>query len=226
MGLAVVALSFGVAAAPVQAHHVGTYTARDNEISQNFKQLKFALQARKLDVALRLYEEGAIRRETRARTARWPAGLETVTREAVRAGDVPRAEAALALVFATLARDLAVEAGVKVAARLTPPEARIATANRFLEAIWRYWSLIDFAVSQRDAKAAVALRLAFDDAESVTRGASASAPVAVNPCVGPKPPAASRQPADPARLSAPFARIAETLSGVVQTLATVTRRDL
>ena len=190
-------------AAPMRAaaHHVGTYTVRDNEISQNFKQIKFALQARKLDVATKLYDEGAVRREMKAQAARLPAGLEARTQAALRAGDVPRAEAGLAALFAALARDLAVEADRKVVDTAGTAETRIAAANRFLEAIWRYWNLIDFVASQRDPKAAVAIRLAFDEAETFTRGK------------------------DAARLRAPLARITQTLDGVVQTLETVTRRD-
>jgi len=197
------ALAPVMAAAPVRtaAHHVGTYTVRDNAVSQNFKQIKFALQARKLDVAAKLYDDGAVRREMTAQAARLPAGLEARTQAALRAGDVPRAEAGLAAFFAALARDLAVEADRTVTDTATAADVRMATANRFLEAIWRYWNLIDFVASQRDPKAAVAIRLAFDEAESLTRGR------------------------DAARLRGPLARITETLDGVVRTLETVTRRD-
>lgn len=229
MAMATLALALTATVVPARAHHVGAYTVRDNEVSQNFKQIKFALQARKLDVAARLYDDGAVRREMTARAAQLPAGLEAATRTALRAGDVPRAEAGLAALFAALARDLAVEANRRVTDEAMTPEARLAAATRFLEAIWRYWNLIDFVASQRDPKAAVAIRLAYDEAESLTRsGASerpASSPVAANPCAGPRPKTPPRPAADPARLRAPFGRIAETLDSVVQTLETVTRRN-
>ena len=221
--LAVAAVVVALTTSPALAHHVGTYTARDNEISQNFKQMKFALQARKFDVALRLYEDGAVRREMQALGGRLPAGLDASARAALRAGDAPRAEAALAVVFAALVRDLAGEARTKVMDAGAPADARRVTAARFLEAIWRYWSLIDFVVSQRDPKAAVAVRLAFDEAETLARGTSA--PVAANPCAGPRPPAPRSPAADPGALAAPLARMTETLTGVVQTLALATRRD-
>jgi hypothetical protein len=182
----------------VSAHHVGSYSARDNEISQNFKQLKFAIQARKFDVALRLFDDGAVRREMRKPDVRLPAGLETRTREALRAGDAPRAEAGLAAVFAALARDLAVEAEAKVADANATRDARVAAGTRFLEAIWRYWNLIDFVVSERDPKAALVVRLAFDDARPVS---------------------------DPAKLVLPLERIAQALTGAVETLAVATRRN-
>ncbi len=68
------ALLVALAAGPAAAHHVGAYVPRDNEVSANFKQIKFAIQARKLDVALRLFESGALRAEMRAQAARLPAG--------------------------------------------------------------------------------------------------------------------------------------------------------
>ena len=45
-------------AGPACAHHVGTYVPRDNDVSANFKQLKFSLQARKFEVAGHLFETG------------------------------------------------------------------------------------------------------------------------------------------------------------------------
>ncbi len=195
----IVALALCATVAPAAAHHVGLYSARDNEISQNFKQLKFAIQARKFDVALRLFDDGAVRREMRKPGAHLPAGVESRTREALRTGDAPRAEAGLAAVFAALARDLAVEAEARVTDGTTPADARAAAGTRFLEAIWRYWNLIDFVVSQRDPKAAVAIRLAFDDAEGFKT--------------------------NPVRLAAPLERLGQALTGVVQTLAVATRRD-
>lgn len=212
-----------LAPAGTAAHHVGTYTARDNEVSANFKQLKFSIQAKKFGVALRLFEEGALRKEIRARAARLPAGLEAATRAALRAADAPATEVALAVFFAALARDLAAEAEAKVADASAPADARIAAGARFLEAIWRYWSLVDFVVSERDAKSAVAMRLAFDEAETYAR--SPAAPTPMNPGSGPRPAAGRAAPPDPARLRAPLQRIVQTLSHVVDTLSTSTRRD-
>ncbi len=49
-GLAAALLALG--AGPATGHHVGVYVPRDNEVSANFKQLKFAIQAGKFDKAL------------------------------------------------------------------------------------------------------------------------------------------------------------------------------
>ena len=183
-------------ARPVRGHHVGAYVPRDNEVSANFKQLKFSLQARKFEVATRLFETGALRRELRARAARLPAGLETRIREALRAGDVRVAETGLMVFFAALIRELALDADRMLAEAREPAGARVSSANKFLEAIWRYYNLVDFAVSERNPKAATGIRLAFDDAEG----------------------AAKATPPAPERVREPLQRIARVL-GELMTLA-------
>jgi hypothetical protein len=222
----IVALLVGVVTAlllrpaPAAAHHVGTYVARDNEISANFKQLKFAIQARKFDVAGRLFEAGALRTELRARAAGLPAGLETTIRDGLRAQDAARAERGLMIFFVALARDLATDADRQLA-RPGAREARVAAGQKFLEAVWRYYSLVDFAVSQHDPRAAVAMRLAFDDAEGYAR-APATPAVSGNPGATGGPPAA---PADPERLRGALQRIARILTGVIEASSTPRRES-
>jgi hypothetical protein len=199
LALVVAGLALAVAA-PARAHHVGAYVPRDNEVSANFKQLKFSIQARKFDVATRLFEEGALRRELRARASALPRGLETSIGGALRAGDARAAETGLVIFFAALIRELSLEADGKLADGHAPAAARVTSANRFLEAIWRYYNLVDFAVSERDPKTAAAVRLAFDDAEG----------------------AAKASPPAPDRMREPLQRIARVLGDL---MATVTARD-
>jgi len=180
-----------LAAAPAAAHHTGVYTPKDNAITENFKQVKFSAQAGKFDVALRLYDAGPLRAEMRNRAASLPEGLESRTRAALVAGDAAEAERDLAIFFVALARDLALEADRQLGAGA--PAATI--GPRFLEAIWRYYNLADFAVGQRDARASVAMRLAYDDADADARPAS-GAP-------------------DATRLRASFARLAQLLGDLI-----------
>ena len=72
--------------------------------------------------------------------------------------------------FAGLVRDLALEADRRLADATEAAAARVAAAQKFLEAMWRYYNLVDFAVGQNDPKAAVAVRLAFDEAEGDDQG--------------------------------------------------------
>ena len=209
-------------AAPAAAHHVGTYTPKDNAVTTNFKQVKFSVQAKKFDVALRLFETGALRATMRAQAATLPPGLEDGTRAALSASAGAEVERLLMLFFVALARDLALEAERQLAASTASVEARTAMGQKFLEAIWRYYNLVDFAVSMRDSKTSAALRLAFDEAEGYTRGTAA--PAAVNPCAGPKPTVGRAAP-DPAKLREPLRRIAQVLSHLIEAASTPARRN-
>jgi hypothetical protein len=197
-------LALAVAPAPALAHHVGAYTPQDNELTTNFKQVKFSVQAGKFDVARRLFEAGALRAQMRAKAAGLPPGLESGTRAALQAGDAPEVERRLMIFFAALARDLALEAGRQLADARLAPAARATAGPRFLEAIWRYYNLIDFAVAMRDAKTSVAVRLAFDEAEGYAKKAAAP---------------------EGAGLSDALRRIAQVLTTLIDTSSTFARRN-
>ncbi len=214
LAAALVALATG----PAAAHHVGAYVPRDNDVSANFKQIKFSIQARKLDVALRLFETGAVRAEMRAQAARLPADLEEATRAALAAGDGPRAERGLMVFFAALVRDLATDADRRLADARESAEARVAAGQKFLEAIWRYYNLVDFAVSLYDPKAAVAVRLAYDEAEGYAAALGGNG--ALEP--GRAAPRAVTAPA-PEKMREPLQRIARILSRLIDTSTTAMR---
>jgi hypothetical protein len=190
------------------AHHVGSYVPRDNAITTNFKQIKFSVQAKRFDVALQLFESGAVRAEMRAQAATLPSGLEDGTRAALRASDGPEAERRLMIFFAALARNLAVEADRQLGEPGVTPETRAATGRKFLEAIWRYYNLVDFAIAMRDSKSSVAVRLAFDEAEAYVKPATGGA-----------------VPDDPAKARQPIQRIAQVLSTLIETSSTSARRS-
>ena len=210
MALATIKLATTILATitPAAAHHVGSYVPRDNAITTNFKQIKFSVQAKRFDVALQLFEAGAVRAEMRAQAATLPSGLEDGTRAALRASDGVEAERRLMVFFAALARDLAVEADRRLGVPGVTPETRAATGRKFLEAIWRYYNLVDFAVAMRDSKSSVAVRLAFDEAEGYVKPATGGA-----------------APDDPAKARQPIQRIAQVLSTLIETSSTSARRS-
>ena len=193
LALLAVLLSLGIGT-PARAHHVGAYVPRDNEVSANFKQIKFAVQAQKSDVAMRLFENGALRRELRKQASTLPPGLETFIGGALRAGDARAVETGLMIFFAALVRDLALEADRRLADAQAPPAARVAGGGKILEAIWRYYNLVDFAVSQRDPKAAIAVRLAFEEAEGYVKAPTPA----------------------PEHMRPPLTQIARVLTGVIE----------
>ena len=193
--LAMAALLAFLSTTPARAHHVGAYVPRDNDVSTNFKQIKFSMQAQKFPVALALYEGGALRRELGKHAAALPPGLDQSIRGALKAGDVRTAETGLMVFFAALVRDLALRADSQLADAHASPAVRVAGGGKILEAIWRYYNLVDFAVSERDPKAATAVRLAFEDAEAQTKGPAPR----------------------PERMRPPLATIARVLAGVIET---------
>jgi hypothetical protein len=207
---------FAGAGGPALAHHVGAYVPRDNDVSASFKQIKFSIQARKFDVALRLFEAGPLRAEMRAQSTRLPAGLEEATRAALRAGDGPRAERDLMVFFAVLIRDLALDADRRLADSKVAATVRTAAGRKYLEAIWRYYNLVDFAVSQYDPKAAVAVRLAFEEAEGYAQGGTAAVGGNVAPESRRVTARAVAAP-DPEKMREPLQRMARTLSGLIET---------
>jgi hypothetical protein len=73
--------------------------------------------------------------------------------------------------------------------------------------------LIDYAASRRAPKIAVAVRLAFDDAEGLAKGTAVSR--AASPVAGTRP-AAVAPPADPLKLREPFQRIAQALGELIE----------
>ena len=220
LALGLIALMLGGMPAAATAHHLGSYTPRDNEISANFKQLKFAIQAGKFDVAQRLFASGAVRKHMQTMAGRLPAGLESQIAGSLHTRDGSAAEHGLVIFLAALTRDLALEAERQVSDGGVPSEVRAAAGRKFLEAIWRYYNLVDFAISQYDPKAAVAVRLAFDEAEGLAKGQATA--VAANPCSGPRPARGADVP-NPERLRQPLARIAQALGAVVD--STTARRS-
>jgi len=104
-----------------------------------------------------------------------------------------------------------------------PAQARVTTGLKLLEAIWRYYNLVDFNVGQYDPKAAVTVRLAFDEAEGYAQGSPVPA---ANPAGNNVAPESRRVPARPLAAPAPeqmrepIQRIARTLSGLIETSMT------
>jgi hypothetical protein len=106
--------------------------------------------------------------------------------------------------FAALARDLAIEGDRQLGDPKLSPPARTALGQRFLEAMWRYYNLVDFAVSSRDSKTSTAVRLAFDEAEGDAKATSAP---------------------EADRLRQPLRRIAQILSNLIDASSPSPRRD-
>jgi hypothetical protein len=157
-------------AAPVTAHHVGVFIPKDNDITKNFKEIRFAGQAGRFDVALKLFDEGILHATMEKHEKRLPAGLEDGLRASLKAKDLPGTEVRLTVFLAFLARERVGDAMTKLKDGGISPEQRRDHARRILDAAWRYYNLADFAISRQDPKLSVALRMAFEDAQTYLGG--------------------------------------------------------
>jgi len=168
----VLALTCALLLAPglAGAHHVGAFTPKDTDLTVNFKQIKAAAQAGRFDAALRLFDEGVLHDTMEKHEKRLPAGLEDGLRASLGARDLPGVELRLSIFLTFLTGERVREAVARVRDPGLPPERRREDARKILNAAWRYYNLADFVVSQQNPKAAVALRMAFEDAQTYLGG--------------------------------------------------------
>ena len=188
-GISLVAASSGLAG----AHHVGVFVPKDTDVTLNFKQIKAAGQAGRFDVALKLFDDGILHDTMEKYEKNLPSGLEDGLRAALKAKDLPGVELRLSTFLAFLTRERIRDAATRLRdADITPAERR-EQARKIVNAAWRYYNLADFVISKQEPKAAVALRMAFEDAQTFL-GSMLVDPMwaaASNPCR----PSAAKDPA-------------------------------
>ena len=169
----VVAVALGLGLSPLtptHAHHVGVFTPKDDDITKNFKDIKFASQAGRFDVALKLFEEGVVHETMERFEKALPPRLEDHLRAALKTQDLPGVESRLALFLAFMTRERVRTAVGRLREPRLQSEQRREQARKLLDAAWRYYNLADFVISRQDPKASVTLRLAFEDAQSFLGG--------------------------------------------------------
>jgi hypothetical protein len=170
--LAIVAgvLLSGSLSGPAGAHHVGAFTPKDDELTKNFKDIKYASQAGRFDVALKLFDAGAVHATMERFEADLPRGLEDGLRAALKADDLGGVESRLARFLAFLTRERVRTALARLRESRGSPADRRERARKLLDAAWRYYNLVDFAISKSDPKASVTVRMAFEDAQTFLGG--------------------------------------------------------
>ncbi|MBI4637729.1 MAG: hypothetical protein HY727_15440 [Candidatus Rokubacteria bacterium] len=201
MVFAALVLAIGLPASAM-AHHVGVYIPKDNDISKNFKDIKFAGQSGRFDLALKLFDDGIVHATMERREKELPRNLEDGLRAAIKAGDLQGVELRLGIFLAFMTKERVADALERLQNGALSPERRRDQARKFLNAAWRYYNLADFVVTAQDPKTAVALRMGFEDAytylgsmmvDPMWAGGSSRPPV----------------PADDRRASAALARMLE-----------------
>lgn len=156
--------------APAEAHHVGVFTPKDDDITKNFKEIKFSSQAGRFDVALKLFDDGIVHATMEKFEKELPPGLEDGLRAALKAKNLPGVELRLALFLAFMTRDRTRGAAARLRESSLEPAARRDQARKLVNAAWRYYNLADFVISRQDPKASVTLRMAFEDAQTFLGG--------------------------------------------------------
>lgn len=232
----VIVLALLVSAAllvPAAAHHVGVFTPKDDDITKNFKDIKFASQAGRFDVALKLFDEGIVHATMEKSEKALPPGLEDGLRAALKAKNLPGVELRLAVFLAFMTRERIRSASEKLQDPSLSAEQRLEQGRKLVNAAWRYYNLGDFVISRQDPKASVTLRTAFEDAQTFLGGVMIDPMWAAgsNPC-NPRPPVApsgaplvNARPAGPdaQKALAALALMDRTLGDVIREGALVAR---
>ena len=87
----VLLLAAGVAG-PADAHHVGVFIPKDNDVTKNVKEIRFAAEAGRYDLARKLFDDGIVHATMEKQEKSLPRGLEDGLRAALQRGDLPGAE--------------------------------------------------------------------------------------------------------------------------------------
>jgi hypothetical protein len=166
------AIMLGICAVgAAHAHHVGAFIPRDDDVTKNFKEIRFAAETNRFDLALKLFDDGVVHATMEKEEKRLPRGLEDGLRAALRGKDRPGVELRLAVFLAFMTRERLAFALERLGRIDLPSERRRQQVRRVLDAAWRYYNLADFVVVSLDAKTSAALRLGFEDAYTYLGGA-------------------------------------------------------
>ena len=161
---------FAAISDPAAAHHVGVFIPKDDDVTRNLKEVRFAAEAGRPVLAVKLFDEGIVHTTMEKEEKRLPRGLEDGLRAALHRQDRPGTELRLAIVLAFLTRERLSNARARIHRPDLRPDRRREQARKLINAAWRYYNLADFAITAQDARTGVALRMGFEDAQTYLGG--------------------------------------------------------
>ena len=161
---------FAAISDPAAAHHVGVFIPKDDDVTRNLKEVRFAAEAGRPVLAVKLFDEGIVHTTMEKEEKRLPRGLEDGLRAALHRQDRPGTELRLAIVLAFLTRERLSDARARIHRPDLRPERRREQARKLINAAWRYYNLADFVITAQDARTGVALRIGFEDAQTYLGG--------------------------------------------------------
>ncbi len=168
-----IAVTLTLLPAPAGAHHLGVIVPRDDEVTVVFKRVRGLLKEGRFDLAARECDATPLGRRLDEVSRRAPPDVRAEVRAALARRDAPGTELALARFFLVVLRGLLGEARARVNDAGRDERAKADQALKLLAAGWRYYNLVDYTLYQRDVKAALRIRLAFEDAEFALGGSKA-----------------------------------------------------
>jgi hypothetical protein len=158
---------------PAAAHHLGVIVPRDDEVTLVFKRIQGFLKERRFDLATKECEATPLGRRLAEVSGPGAPDVRAELRAALARRDAAGTELALARFFLVLLRGLLGEALGRVNDGGLAERTKADQSLKLLAAGWRYYNLVDYTLYQRDVKAALRVRLAFEDAEAALGGSRA-----------------------------------------------------
>ena len=153
-------------AAAAEAHHLGVYVPRDDEITASFKRMKVFLEQRRADLLQKEFDEDTwVRRRMAEVDGRYRVTLVADMQEGLAAKDIPAAERTLVRFFCFIAREKVQEALERLGRHGLSPRQKSDQGVKLLAAAWRYYNLVDFRVGNAAPKVATAAKVAFEEGE-------------------------------------------------------------
>jgi len=168
-----IAVTLTLLPAPTIAHHLGVIVPRDDEVTLVFKRVRGLLKEGRFDLATRECDATPLGRRLDEMSRRGPPDVRAEVRAALARRDAPGTELALARFFLVTLRGLLGEALARVNDAGLAERVKGDQALKLMAAGWRYYNLMDYTLYQRDVKAALRIRLAFEDAEFALGGSKA-----------------------------------------------------
>ena len=158
--------AFLLLAGPGEAHHLGAYVPKDDEITASFKRMKVFLEKRRADLLQQEYaDDRSVHRRMAKVDARHQATLVENMERALAAKNVPDIDRTLVRFFCFVAREKTQEALDRLNRAALSARRKGDQGIKLLAAAWRYYNLVDFRVSSLAPKVSTTARVAFEDAE-------------------------------------------------------------
>lgn len=149
-----------------EAHHLGVYLPKDDEITASFKRMKVFLEQRRPDLLKKEFaEDRFVERRMAAVDARYRSTLVADMQRSLAAGSVPEAERTIVRFFCFISREKVEEALERLGRAGLSARQKGEQGVKLLAAAWRYYNLVDFRLGSYAPKVSAEAKLVFEEAE-------------------------------------------------------------